>query len=544
MKKRKLLILIFALSLSINNQLSTTNCSASPFSQDHWSTRTAGMGNTFTGVADDAGTIWFNPAGTGRLELPQVMYNSLFPYISRENVTYYNAQSLALVFPYDKEFAWGLAWNEFGVKNNYKENTLILNMSAKLNAIVPLAINDLYLGLNLKGLFYTPNQTGKDLFDSLTDGTSTNDVFGADAGILYKVNRNMRLGMAVLNLNRPAVYVFDELARIPVESRLGASYDITKTPVQEFLGINKITPAFDLVRKNDKWSSNVGAEAYFFNNLFALRGGVNSDEATAGLSIEAIRAGNYDINLNYSFIYSYGLDSHDRLNMISIRLTRKPSTEKHEASSKEEKISPYTFGPDDGIEIITRNHDEFSGKFTVDPYGKIFMSLTGEILVEGLTKDELTDKLKQEIGKFVQDPNVQVTIDKYRSKVVYILGEVRTPGRYPIEGDSIELREAIANAGFPTGLAATWRVYIIQPRPYRPTYKIVNLYDILYRGKMANNVMVTPGQIIYVPMTILGKLATTMSYLLDPFFKTRSLATPLSTPKPLVDETQTTITNR
>jgi polysaccharide export outer membrane protein len=195
-------------------------------------------------------------------------------------------------------------------------------------------------------------------------------------------------------------------------------------------------------------------------------------------------------------------------------------------------------GPDDVLQIITRNHDEFSGKFIVDPYGKILIPTIGEIKAEDLTREKFTDVLREEISKYVQDPNVMVSIMQYRSKVVYILGEVRSPGKYPVEGDSIALRDAIAAAGFPTGLAATWRVYIIKPRTVRPTFKIVNLYKILYRGKMKNNVTLTPGDIVYVPATMLGKLSNSLSYLLDPFFKTRSLATPLSTPKPLLDETQ------
>ncbi|MBI5555458.1 MAG: SLBB domain-containing protein [Elusimicrobia bacterium] len=162
--------------------------------------------------------------------------------------------------------------------------------------------------------------------------------------------------------------------------------------------------------------------------------------------------------------------------------------------------------------------------------------MIGEIKAEDLTREEFIELLKEEIEKYVQDPNIMVSIMQYRSKVVYILGEVRSPGKYPVEGDSIALRDAIAAAGFPTGLAATWRVYVIKPRAVRPSFKIVNLYKILYRGKMKNNVTLIPGDVVYVPSTILGKLSNSLSYLLDPFFKTRSLATPLSTPKPLIGE--------
>merc|ERR1711964_431383 len=35
-------------------------------------TRTAAMGNTFTGIADDVSSIYWNPAGLGQLERPQL----------------------------------------------------------------------------------------------------------------------------------------------------------------------------------------------------------------------------------------------------------------------------------------------------------------------------------------------------------------------------------------------------------------------------------------------------------------------------------------
>ena len=540
MKKR---LSLFIIALTAISQLLTANgIYAEPFTRDHFTARTAGMGNAFTGLADDAGAVWFNPAGTSWLEHPQGMFSIMAPYVSRPNADYYNAQSFALVFPYEKEMAWGLGWNRLGVKNNYQENTFLLNFSGKLNPIVPLAINDLYFGFNLKGLIYSPSVAGQDIFDDITDGTSAKSAFGADAGVLYKANRDFSLGLSVMNINRPVIDIADDFKRVPVESRLGAAYNLLPAGSLDSIGIDQITPTLDLVRRKDKWESNLGTEISFFKDRFALRGGVNSDEATAGISLRNMKVNNYVLNFSYSFSYSYGLASNDRLHMVSINLIRNVRQEPAPPPAKEAKTSPYRFGPNDVIQIITRNHDEFSGTYTIDPYGKILIPLIGEILIEGLTKDEMTAKLRQEIGKYVQDASVLVTTVKYRSNIVYVLGEVRTPGKYPIQGDFISLRDAIADAGLPTGLAATWRVYIIKPSTYRPTYRIVNFYNVLYRGKLANNVLLTPDDVVYVPTTILGKISTSLSYLLDPFFKTRSVATPLASPKPLLEDNTTTTT--
>jgi polysaccharide export outer membrane protein len=540
MKKRIFLFIVVFTTISL---MLSINVFSEPFTQDHWSARSAGMGNAFTGLAYDPATLWFNPAGTSLLELRQGRYNILFPYIAKENTPYYNGHSLSYVYPYDREFAWGLGWNRFWVKNSHQENTLMVNFSGKLNRLIPLPINDLYVGANLKGLFYSTYQPGNDLFDSLTNGTDTKKAFGIDAGVYYEITRDLKLGAAFLNLNHPSLNLSDDFTRIPSQTRLGFSYDVIENDFLKIVGIDRITPALDLVKKNNTWETNFGSEISCFNNQFAVRGGVNSDEATAGISLAAIKAANYSIGLEYSFIYSYNKDLNDRLHMISIRFIRKSEPAPIEMPAKETRVSPYRFGPDDVIQVITRNHPELSGTFTIDPYGKILMPLIGEISVDGLTKPELNDRLKEEINKYVQDASVLVTTVKYRSNIIYVLGEVRSPGKYPIQGDFISLRDAITAAGLPTGLAATWRVYIIKPSNIKPTYRVVNFYNILYRGMLANNVLLTPDDVVYVPATILGKLSYTLSYLLDPFFKARSVAAPLASPKPLTDNGPVTDTN-
>lgn len=534
--KNKKVVFLFTLT-AICSLLSTVSF-AEFFDQSHWSARSVGLGNAFTGLANDPGAIFFNPAGTGTLGFNQGMYNFLTPRIEGDKAKYYNAQSLALVFEPARRFTWGAAWANLKMKNNYQENTLILNFSGKLTSLVALSVKDLYLGLNLKGLFHTSNQAGKDLFDNLTSGGATKSALGADTGIFYKYKELLSFGLAILNVNRPEINVNDVSVRLPIESRIGAAYQIPSNQVFNLLRINRITPVFDIVRKGDKWQSHFGTEIGLMGNALALRGGVNSTEATTGISFGSLKTSKFSFAFNYSFVYGYDKDTLGRQHLISVNIISLPYKKTVQAELAAEKVSPYRLGPDDVLQIITRNHEEFSGKFVVDPYGKILIPTLGEIKVEDLNREELVKKLKDEISKYVEEPNVLVSIIQYRSRVVFILGEVSSPGKYPIEGDSVPLREAIAAAGFPTGLAATWRVYVIKPRTVRPTYEVVNLYDILYRGKLARNVMLTPGDVVYVPMTILGKLAKSMSYLLDPFFKARNVATPLSTPKPLIDETQ------
>lgn len=533
--KITIFFMVFSIFLTINS------FAAIPFSEDHWSTRSAAVGNACTALVQGPGSIWFNPAGMLSLKYPSAMYSILVPHISRKNTPSYSAQGLSYREPVNKQVIWGMGWSNFRVNDAYQENTLLLNASARLNPFLPFEMGEIRVGLNLKGLLYTVSQASEDIFDAVSHSEGRKRAFGADAGISYLPDDKLAFGFSFLNLNRPPLHFDDTWQRVPASLRMGVAYRLSVPSFFNKFGLQKIVPTLDVVREKDKTvkyrtNTHFGTQIIFGKELVVLSGGVNSTEATAGIALGRFRTRQFSLVADYVFLYGYGQDIGDRRHMISLQMTKYPIKKETPPLAKEETVSPYRFGPGDVIQIITRNHEEFSGKFLVDPYGMILIPLIGEIKVEGYAREELPEILKTEIAKYVEDPEIIVSIVQYRSKTIYVLGEVRIPGKYPIEGDALPLREAIAAAGFPTGIAATWRVYIIKPSTFKPTYRIVNFYDILYRGKLANNVMLTPGDVVYVPMTILGKFATSISYLLDPFFRVRSIATPLSTTRPLIDE--------
>lgn len=185
------------------------------------------------------------------------------------------------------------------------------------------------------------------------------------------------------------------------------------------------------------------------------------------------------------------------------------------------KGTVYTLGKGDIVEITVRNQPEFSGTFEIGPDGKIQYSFIGDIYAESLTKEELRTIIVQELQKYIKTPEVSVAIAAYRSKVVYILGEVGRPGKYPLRGDSIPLREAIVEAGLPTRSAALRRIYIVKSDVEQPTYTKVDLYKLLYKGITKNNLDLLPGDIVVVPSTIPSEINRALTNLLSPIGRAR-----------------------
>ncbi|MBI4115061.1 MAG: polysaccharide export protein [Candidatus Omnitrophica bacterium] len=189
--------------------------------------------------------------------------------------------------------------------------------------------------------------------------------------------------------------------------------------------------------------------------------------------------------------------------------------------------SNYTLGIDDVVTIIVRNQPDFSGRFIVDPEGDIQYNFVGDIPAVGLTKEELKQEIINRLQRFVRYPEVAVMISEYRSKAVYVLGYINSPGKYAMKGDKITVKEAVIAAGLPRSDGALKRVYVIRPdkntKSGEPEKKKVNLKDLLEKGKTAEDFLLEPGDTIIVHQRYYDKFVNNFSRLIGPLFQAASV---------------------
>jgi polysaccharide biosynthesis/export protein len=167
----------------------------------------------------------------------------------------------------------------------------------------------------------------------------------------------------------------------------------------------------------------------------------------------------------------------------------------------------YTLGPDDIIDISVARHAEFSGIFPVNQEGKIQYRFVGDIDVNGYTKKELEARVRNIVSGYIVNPQVDVTIVDFRSKVFYVIGEVGLPGKFYMRNESIPIREALMQAGLPTLGAAMRKCRLITPgQPGKVKKRYVDIYSVIYGGNLKFNVDMKPGDVLYVPSTIMAKI--------------------------------------
>ena len=69
---------------------------------------------------------------------------------------------------------------------------------------------------------------------------------------------------------------------------------------------------------------------------------------------------------------------------------------------------------------------------TIDESGFIKTERLKDIYIEGLTKTELEEILKEKYREFIKEPNISIDIVSYRPVKIYIDGEVSQPGIYTL----------------------------------------------------------------------------------------------------------------
>ena len=75
-----------------------------------------------------------------------------------------------------------------------------------------------------------------------------------------------------------------------------------------------------------------------------------------------------------------------------------------------------------------------------------------------------------------------------------------------MRGDTITVREALLGAGLPLLSAATKKTRLITPSADgKPAQKFINVEALLYEGDLRENLVMNPGDTLYIPATVLAK---------------------------------------
>ena len=90
----------------------------------------------------------------------------------------------------------------------------------------------------------------------------------------------------------------------------------------------------------------------------------------------------------------------------------------------------YLLGPEDVIEVSVWKEPDMTKQLVVQPDGKIYYPLVGEIRAAGKTVKQLQEEISKRLEKFVTDAAVTVILLKTQHYKIYVTGKVNKPGEF------------------------------------------------------------------------------------------------------------------
>ena len=207
----------------------------------------------------------------------------------------------------------------------------------------------------------------------------------------------------------------------------------------------------------------------------------------------------------------------------------------------------YQIGPSDILSVTVYGHPDLTQTLFVQPDGTFTFPLVGRVKGSDMTPAELEKKIGILLARgFIRNPQVTVVVQEYRSKTVYVVGEVARPGPYPLSGRTT-LVEVLARAGPTTAAGA--EVVVVRPQqgvavtgPVLPTEVAegegappdkaraevirVAVGDI-QAGELEKNLFLQPNDTVFVPQApkvfVSGEVRTPGAYGWFPGMTTRQL---------------------
>ncbi len=160
---------------------------------------------------------------------------------------------------------------------------------------------------------------------------------------------------------------------------------------------------------------------------------------------------------------------------------------------------PYRLGVGDVIQLSVWQQPDLDRELTVRDDGKIVVPLVGEVMAAGATVPELEELLARRLRSFNRDiTEVSVTVTKYKSLQIFVMGAVSQPGVHAFE-EMPNVWDAIRAAGGPKASANLRRVRILHTGEQGTVSTIVNVEPVLQGEGVADLPILEPGDTVVVP---------------------------------------------
>ena len=165
--------------------------------------------------------------------------------------------------------------------------------------------------------------------------------------------------------------------------------------------------------------------------------------------------------------------------------------------SVSDDVSLSYIGPGDKLKIMVYGESQLSGLYQVSPEGAILFPFAGKIDVQGYTSFFLAEKIANLLKDgYLKNPQVTVLVQEFVSKRIYVLGQVKKAGNFPMK-EAMSIVEAISLAGGFTNFADIGNVVVTRKlKSGKEKRFVVNIEEVVNGDQ--KNFYLKPGDIVFV----------------------------------------------
>ena len=178
-------------------------------------------------------------------------------------------------------------------------------------------------------------------------------------------------------------------------------------------------------------------------------------------------------------------------------------------------------GPGDAVSVRVFGRPEFDTTSYVGDDQRLNVPLAGAVKVGGLSPSDAANAIAAALreGQFLIDPQVSVTLDEFRSQQVSVLGEVRQPGRFPLQSQTSVL-DMLALAGGVNDIGADVIYLMRRSAGGEMQNEAIDLKKLVGGKASQLSVALKGGDSIYVPRAeqfyVYGEVRSPNMYRLEP----------------------------
>ncbi len=174
-----------------------------------------------------------------------------------------------------------------------------------------------------------------------------------------------------------------------------------------------------------------------------------------------------------------------------------------EAQAAAAEVSPpdqasYRLGPEDVIEVTVWKEPDMTKTLIVQPDGKVFYPLIGEVVAAGKTVKEIQDEISKRLEKFVTDAAVTVILVKAQHYKFFVTGKVNKPGEFLV-GRPTSVLQAIAMAGGLTPFASPKSIKVVRKQGGVDEIYGFNYKEVSKGQWLSQDIILKPGDVVVVP---------------------------------------------